>query len=107
MGKRERLDLILVHRQLVGSREDGRRRILAGEVLVNDHPATKAGVLIDVSARVRLKSTSPYVSRGGLKLERALNEFAIPVKNKVALDIGAGTNEIRRMLIGRELIGAA
>ena len=91
MGKRERLDLLLVHRQLVGSREDARRRILAGEVLVNDHPTTKAGVLIDVSARLRLKSTSPYVSRGGLKLERALDEFAIPVKNKVALDIGAST----------------
>jgi 23S rRNA (cytidine1920-2'-O)/16S rRNA (cytidine1409-2'-O)-methyltransferase len=91
MGKRERLDLILVHRQLVGSREDGRRRILAGEVLVNEHPATKAGVLIDVSARVRLKSTSPYVSRGGLKLEKALDEFAIPVQNKIALDIGAST----------------
>jgi 23S rRNA (cytidine1920-2'-O)/16S rRNA (cytidine1409-2'-O)-methyltransferase len=91
MGKRERLDLLLVHRQLVGSREDGRRRILAGEVLVNEHPATKAGVLIDVSARVRLKSTSPYVSRGGLKLEKALDEFAIPVQNKIALDIGAST----------------
>jgi 23S rRNA (cytidine1920-2'-O)/16S rRNA (cytidine1409-2'-O)-methyltransferase len=91
MGKRERLDLLLVDRQLVGSREDGRRRILAGEILVNDHPVTKAGVLIDVSARIRLKSTSPYVSRGGLKLEKALREFAIDVKNKTALDIGAST----------------
>jgi 23S rRNA (cytidine1920-2'-O)/16S rRNA (cytidine1409-2'-O)-methyltransferase len=91
MGKRERLDLLLVDRQLVGSREDGRRRILAGEILVNDHPVTKAGVLIDVSARIRLKSTSAYVSRGGLKLEKALREFAIDVKNKTALDIGAST----------------
>jgi 23S rRNA (cytidine1920-2'-O)/16S rRNA (cytidine1409-2'-O)-methyltransferase len=91
MGKRERLDLLLVDRQLVGSREDGRRRILAGEILVNDHPVTKAGVLIDVSARIRLKSTSPYVSRGGLKLEKALREFAIDIKNKTALDIGAST----------------
>jgi 23S rRNA (cytidine1920-2'-O)/16S rRNA (cytidine1409-2'-O)-methyltransferase len=91
MGKRERLDLLLVDRQLVGSREDGRRRILAGEVFVNDHPATKAGVLIDASADIRLKSTSPYVSRGGLKLEKALREFAILVKDKTALDIGAST----------------
>jgi len=91
MGKRERLDLLLVDRQLVDSREDGRRRILAGEVFVNDHPATKAGVLIDVSARIRLKSTSRYVSRGGVKLEKALHEFAILVQNKVALDIGAST----------------
>jgi 23S rRNA (cytidine1920-2'-O)/16S rRNA (cytidine1409-2'-O)-methyltransferase len=91
MGKRERLDLLLIDRQLVGSREDGRRRILAGEVFVNDHPATKAGVLIDVGARIRLKPTSPYVSRGGLKLEKALHEFAILVQDKVALDIGAST----------------
>ena len=91
MGKRERLDLLLVDRQLVGSREDGRRRILAGEVFVNDHPATKAGVLIDASADIRLKSASPYVSRGGLKLEKALREFAILVKDKTAVDIGAST----------------
>jgi|SRR5918999_515797 23S rRNA (cytidine1920-2'-O)/16S rRNA (cytidine1409-2'-O)-methyltransferase len=91
MGKRERLDLLLVDRQLVNSREDGRRRILAGEVFVNDHRATKAGVLIDARADIRLQSTSPYVSRGGLKLEKALREFAILVKDKTALDIGAST----------------
>jgi 23S rRNA (cytidine1920-2'-O)/16S rRNA (cytidine1409-2'-O)-methyltransferase len=91
MGKRERLDLLLVDRQLVSSREDGRRRILAGEVLVNDLPVTKAGVSIDVSAEIRLRATSPYVSRGGLKLEKALREFAILTKDKTALDIGAST----------------
>ena len=69
MGKRERLDLLLIDRQLVGSREDGRRKILAGEVFVNDHPVTKAGILIDISAEIRVRSASPYVSRGGLKLE--------------------------------------
>lgn len=91
MGKRERLDLLLVERQLVASREIGRRRILAGEVLVNDQAVTKAGNLIDVSATIRLKPTALYVSRGGLKLEKALAEFAIQVKDKIALDIGAST----------------
>jgi 23S rRNA (cytidine1920-2'-O)/16S rRNA (cytidine1409-2'-O)-methyltransferase len=91
MGKRERLDLLLVDRELVRSREDGRRRILAGEVLVNDLPVTKAGVSIDISAEIRLRPTSPYVSRGGLKLEKALREFAILIKDKTALDIGAST----------------
>jgi 23S rRNA (cytidine1920-2'-O)/16S rRNA (cytidine1409-2'-O)-methyltransferase len=91
MGKRERLDLLLVDRQLVGSREHGRRRILAGEVFVNDQRATKPGFLIDASADIRLQSTLPYVSRGGLKLEKALREFAIPVTDKTALDIGAST----------------
>jgi len=91
MGKRERLDLLLVERRLVESREDGRRRIMAGDVLVDDRPITKAGVLIDAGANIRLKSVSPYVSRGGFKLEKALREFAIDVRDKTALDIGAST----------------
>jgi len=91
MGKRERLDLLLVERQLVISREDGRRRILAGEVLVNGHAVTKAGNLIENSAEIRLKQTSPYVSRGGFKLEKALREFTVQVQNKTVLDVGAST----------------
>ena len=91
MGKRERLDLLLVERQLVSSREAGRRRILAGQVLVNDQAVTKAGNLIDLGAEIRLKATSPYVSRGGMKLEKALREFSIQVKEKIALDVGAST----------------
>jgi 23S rRNA (cytidine1920-2'-O)/16S rRNA (cytidine1409-2'-O)-methyltransferase len=91
MGKRERLDLLLVERQLVDSREEGRRRILAGEVLVNDQPLTKAGSLVDAGAAIRLKSGSRYVSRGGLKLEKALKEFALDVNGKTVLDVGAST----------------
>ena len=91
MGKRQRLDLLLVERQLVASREDGRRRVLAGEVMVNDQAVTKAGNLVDIAAEIRLKPKPPYVSRGGQKLEKALAEFAIQVKNKTALDIGAST----------------
>lgn len=91
MGKRERLDLLLVERQLVVSREDGRRRILAGEVLVNDQAVTKVGNLIDAGAAIRLKQASPYVSRGGFKLEKALSEFAVQVRNQTALDVGAST----------------
>lgn len=91
MGKRERLDLLLVERQLVASREDARRRILAGEVLVNDQTVTKAGNLIDAGAEIRLKQTSPYVSRGGSKLEKALREFDVQVRNQTVLDVGAST----------------
>jgi len=91
MGKRERLDLLLIERQLVVSREDGRRRILAGEVLVNDQTITKAGNLIDAGAEIRLKPKSPYVSRGGFKLEKALREFAVQVRNQSVLDVGAST----------------
>jgi 23S rRNA (cytidine1920-2'-O)/16S rRNA (cytidine1409-2'-O)-methyltransferase len=99
MGKRERLDLLLVQRQLVTSREEGRRRILAAEVLVNEQPLTKAGALIDQTAEIRLKSVSPYVSRGGFKLEKALREFHIDVKDKVGLDVGASTGGFTHCLI--------
>ena len=91
MGKRQRLDLLLVERQLVASREEGRRRILAGEVLVNQQPVTKAGNLIDSAATLSVKAAPPYVSRGGVKLEKALREFAIQVAGKNAIDIGAST----------------
>jgi 23S rRNA (cytidine1920-2'-O)/16S rRNA (cytidine1409-2'-O)-methyltransferase len=91
MGKRERLDKILVERHLVVSREDGRGRILAGEVWVNDQPVTKAGTLIDENAAIRVKSPPPYVSRGGTKLETALHEFSIDLSAKVVLDVGAST----------------
>ena len=91
MGKRQRLDLLLLERHLVESREDGRRRILAGEVLVNDQAVTKAGSFVQLGARIHLKPVPRYVSRGGFKLEKALQEFAISVKGKTALDIGAST----------------
>ncbi|MGE5216671.1 MAG: TlyA family RNA methyltransferase [Chloroflexota bacterium] len=91
MGKRQRLDLLLLDRGLVNSREEGRRRILAGEVLVNDQAVSKAGSLIDRSAAIRLKSVTRYVSRGGFKLEKALSEFAIDLTGKTAIDIGASS----------------
>ncbi|HUC98002.1 MAG TPA: TlyA family RNA methyltransferase [Candidatus Polarisedimenticolaceae bacterium] len=99
MGKRERLDTLLVQRELVSSREEGRRRILAAEVLVNEQPLTKAGALVDETAELRLKVTSAYVSRGGLKLEKALRQFHIDVKDKVALDVGASTGGFTHCLL--------
>jgi len=99
MGKRERLDQLLVQRQLVNSREEGRRKILAAEVLVNDQPLTKVGTLVDQTADIRLKSASPYVSRGGFKLEKALGDFNVDVAGKIALDVGASTGGFTHCLI--------
>jgi len=83
---------LLVERGLVASREEGRSRILAGEVLVDDRPAAKAGSLVDSEASIRLRGKSlPYVSRGGTKLEKALQEFQVEVRDKVVLDVGAST----------------
>ena len=92
MGKRERLDKLLVERGLVGSREQGHGMILAGDVLVNDQPVTKAGSLVDAGSAIRFRSTPlPYASRGGTKLEKALEEFRIDVSGKTALDVGASS----------------
>lgn len=99
MGKRERLDKILLERQLVASRQEGRGRILAGEVLVNEHPVTKVGTLVDPTAAIRVKSGLPYVSRGGTKLEKALHEFSVNVSGKVVLDVGASTGGFTHCLL--------
>ena len=99
MGKRERLDRLLVERQLVLSREEGRGRILAGEVLVNGQLVTKAGTLVDAASELRLKPASPYVSRGGTKLEKALRVFNIDVQGKIAIDVGASTGGFTHCLL--------
>lgn len=86
-----RLDHLLVARGLCESREQGKRQILAGNVLVNDQPVTKAGQLVPDDAAIRLKELPKYVSRGGLKLEGALQRFQIDPTSAVCLDIGAST----------------
>ena len=92
MGKRERLDKLLIERGLVASREEGRGRILAGDVLVNDQPLTKAGTLVDELAAIRIKAkVAPYASRGGSKLETALQRFGVDPTGKTVLDVGAST----------------
>lgn len=92
MIRKERLDKLLVERGLAQSRERARALILAGKVVVNDHAVDKAGTQVAVDVRLRLKGEDiPYVSRGGLKLEKALAAFALDVRGRVALDVGAST----------------
>ena len=86
-----RLDQLLVQRNLVESRERAQRLIMAGEVLVNDRVADKPGMPIAADAAVRIKEPLPYVSRGGLKLAAALDQFPIPVAQVVCADVGAST----------------
>ncbi|MCW8858273.1 MAG: S4 domain-containing protein, partial [Deltaproteobacteria bacterium] len=81
---KERLDKILVQRGLVTARERARALILAGQVIVDDHRVDKAGTQVALDADIRLKGTDiPYVSRGGLKLEKALAEFKVDVQDRV------------------------
>jgi 23S rRNA (cytidine1920-2'-O)/16S rRNA (cytidine1409-2'-O)-methyltransferase len=87
-----RLDRLLVERGLAESREKAQGFILAGLILVNDQKMQKCGHLVDAQAVLRLLGDSPrYVSRGGLKLEGALEHFRINPDTKVCLDIGAST----------------
>jgi len=87
-----RLDKLLVDRRLVPSRERAQAQILAGRVLVNEQKVEKAGASVDADAAIRLLGDDlPFVSRGGLKLARALEHWAINVAGKTCLDIGAST----------------
>ncbi len=87
-----RLDVLLVDRGLVASRERARALILAGAVLVNEEPVDKAGALIAEEAAVRIRGEDhPYVSRGGVKLKGALDALNIRVDGFSALDVGAST----------------
>jgi 23S rRNA (cytidine1920-2'-O)/16S rRNA (cytidine1409-2'-O)-methyltransferase len=89
---KRRLDLVLVDRGLAPSRQRARALIMAGKILVNKLPAAKAGTLISESDSVELKGADiPYVSRGGLKLEGALNELSLDISGRICLDVGAST----------------
>jgi 23S rRNA (cytidine1920-2'-O)/16S rRNA (cytidine1409-2'-O)-methyltransferase len=83
--------LLLVDRGLAETRTQAQALILAGQVLVGEHLADKPGSLVPSDAPLRLKERLRYVSRGGLKLERALAEFALRVEGKICADIGAST----------------
>lgn len=88
---KQRLDALLVERQLCDSRQQAQRLIRAGEVLVNQQVVDKPGVEIEISAQIQVKQRSPYVSRGGEKLAKALQEFQISVVDRVCLDGGIST----------------
>ena len=87
-----RLDLLLVQRGLCETRAKAQARILAGDVLVEDRPVTKAGTAVDESATIRLRGDAlPFVSRGGLKLAGALDRWAIDPSGLVCFDAGSST----------------
>ncbi len=87
-----RLDKLLVERGLAGSRERAQALILAGRVLVEEQKVEKSGASIDAGAHIRLLGEDlKYVSRGGLKLDRAMEHWNIDVRGRVCLDVGAST----------------
>jgi 23S rRNA (cytidine1920-2'-O)/16S rRNA (cytidine1409-2'-O)-methyltransferase len=89
---KKRLDVLVFERGLADSREKAQAMILAGEVRVNGSRRDKAGMQTPADARIEISGTSAkYASRGGVKLEGALEDFAIDVSGKTCLDIGAST----------------
>ena len=86
-----RLDQALVERGLCESREKAQRAIMAGQVMINQHPARKASDRILPQDQLSLTSAEKYVSRGGLKLEHALQHFQLDVTGQTAIDLGAST----------------
>lgn len=91
--KKERIDVLLVQQGLFETREQAKRAVMAGEILgENEERLDKPGMKIDPTIKLHFKGTKmPYVSRGGLKLEKALKVFKLSIKDKTVLDIGSST----------------
>lgn len=97
-----RIDLLLVDRNLVSSRERARALILAGRVLANEQKVDKPGASVASDSAIRLLGEDmPYVSRGGLKLQAALDHWHIDVSGRFCLDVGASTGGFTDCLLQR------
>ncbi|CCY49816.1 TlyA family RNA methyltransferase [Peptostreptococcus anaerobius] len=89
---KKRIDVLLVDFGYFASREQARRTIMAGNVFVNNQRVDKPGTAVKIDSEILVKGKQiPYVSRGGLKLEKAVNNFDLVLKDKVCMDIGAST----------------
>lgn len=101
---RIRLDLALVQSGLCPSREQAKRLIMAGEVMLGDEVMSKPGWLVRPDAQLRVKTPPRFVSRGGLKLEGALEHFGIDVTGLIAMDVGASTGGFTDCLLQRGVV---
>lgn len=89
---KERLDVLLINRGLAVSREKAKAVIMAGSVFVNGQREDKAGTMVDEKAEITVKGSQlRYVSRGGLKLEKAMQHFDVTMEGRVCMDVGAST----------------
>ncbi|HEX2938510.1 MAG TPA: TlyA family RNA methyltransferase [Ruminiclostridium sp.] len=91
MNQKQRIDLLLVEKGLETSRERAKALIMAGEVFANGQRVDKAGEEVDVNAHIEIHGGLKYVSRGGLKLEKAISSFNLDISGKTCMDIGAST----------------
>ncbi len=98
---KKRLDVLLVERELVESRQRAQALILAGDVQVNGNRVDKAGALVAEDAAITLRAPLQYVGRGGLKLEGALDAFRVDPHGKTCVDVGASTGGFTDCLLQR------
>jgi 23S rRNA (cytidine1920-2'-O)/16S rRNA (cytidine1409-2'-O)-methyltransferase len=98
---KRRIDSLLLERGLVESRAKAQALIMAGEVTVAGQAVIKAGTLVPEDAEITITEPPPFVSRGGLKLEHALDQFQLDVTGQIAADIGASTGGFTDCLLQR------
>lgn len=91
MAKKERLDVLIAKRDLAPSREKAKAYIMSGVVFVNGQKEDKPGLQTKIDAEIEIKETMKYVSRGGYKLEKAMEVFPISLQDKITMDVGAST----------------
>ena len=92
MAEKQRLDILMVEKGLAESREKAKAMIMAGLVYIDNQKCDKAGLSVDITKTPEVRGeTLRYVSRGGLKLEKAMQNFPITLDNKTTMDIGAST----------------
>ena len=102
MTVKQRLDKLMVERGMAPSREKAQALIMAGQVVVGDHAAQKAGQQVTDEVEIRIKGeVMPYVSRGGLKLAQGLDAFEIDPAGRIAIDVGASTGGFTDCLLQR------
>lgn len=98
---KERMDLLVVRRGLAKSRERARALIMAGKVTVDGTVMDKPGMSVSSEAKIQVVQDLPYVGRGGLKLEAALDAFGVDVRGQTAVDVGASTGGFTDCLLQR------
>ena len=102
ISKKKRLDEILVERKLVKSKSKAQAMIMAGQIYVEGKQIIKSGLNIQYNSFVEVKNLGPeWVSRGALKLIKALDEYNIEIKDKICIDLGSSTGGFTDVLIKR------
>ncbi|MBM3174363.1 MAG: TlyA family rRNA (cytidine-2'-O)-methyltransferase, partial [Chloroflexi bacterium] len=98
---KQRLDNLLVSRELAENKSQAQALIMAGKVTVSGRVVTKPGTQVDENISLKLAEKLPYVSRGGIKLAHALDEFKLDVTSLTAMDVGASTGGFTDCLLQR------